>query len=95
MKYHYLEEIVEALEFVINSSHYFQSEQVLASLTLYKITNKSTYLDFISELLEFDKTNLTFIANVLNETMYQSKYFDLENILKKIPPLRDFLNAEK
>lgn len=84
IKYYYIEDIVSSFTKVVNSKDYFQSEQILASLTLYRITRKKLYLDFIVELIDYDKENLVFLTNLLGEESYQEKYFDLTEIKSKI-----------
>ncbi|WP_158963074.1 hypothetical protein [Myroides fluvii] len=80
IKYYYIEEIVRSFNRVVNTKDYFQSEQILASISLYRITAKESYLDFIAELIDHDKDNLVFLTNVLREKSYQEAYFDLSEI---------------
>lgn len=84
IKYRYIEEIFEALEEVVNSTNYYQVEQILASITLYRVTNKVTYLDFVKELLLYDKDNAVFIVNLLKEEPYQEKYFNVKTFVKRV-----------
>ncbi|MGS4344708.1 hypothetical protein ACKUSY_03705 [Myroides odoratus] len=89
IKYYYIEDIVSSFTKVVNSKDYFQSEQILASLTLYRITRKKHYLDLIAELIDYDKENLVFLTNLLGEESYQEAYFDLTEINRKIPQCRN------
>lgn len=76
VKFLYVEELVKKLEYIRNNTLYHQNEQLLASLILFRITHKIKYLDFITELIEYDKSNLEFLKNKLKEKMYNSDYFD-------------------
>lgn len=76
IKLFYIAEIINSLEYVVNNSNYFQSEQIIASLLLYRITNKPYYLEFIQELIEYDKSNLDFLNNTLKNEMYDERYFN-------------------
>lgn len=72
----YIEELIGGLEYVRNHSVYYQNEQLLASLILYRITYKKQYLFFIKELLKSDDSNLKFLENILKGEIYNSKYFN-------------------
>lgn len=84
IKFLYIEELVKKLEYIRNNILYHQNEQLLASLILLRITHKIKYLDFITELIEYDKSNLEFLKNKLKEKMYNSDYFDFSELNKKI-----------
>ncbi|MDR0227782.1 MAG: hypothetical protein LBI72_01745 [Flavobacteriaceae bacterium] len=84
IKYYYIEEIVSSFNSVVNSSDYFQSEQVLASISLYRITRKQSFLDFVVELIDYDNSNLVFLTNLLGEKSYREEYFDLTEIRHKV-----------
>lgn len=84
IKFLYIEEIIEKLELIINKTIYHQNEQLLASLTLYRLTRKSTYLDFIQELINYDESNLNYLTNVLKSEMYSEKFFDYSEFYSKI-----------
>jgi len=84
LKFLYIEEIIEKLELVINKTVYHQNEQLLASLTLYRLTRKSNYLDFIQELINYDDSNLNYLTNVLKSKMYNEKFFDYSEFYSKI-----------
>ncbi|WP_353100450.1 hypothetical protein [Myroides odoratus] len=84
IKYYYVEEIVSSFKIVVNSKDYFQSEQILASISLYRITGKQSFLDFITELIDYDKENLVFLNNLLTEKSYREEYFDLTEIRSKV-----------
>jgi len=88
IKYYYIQAIVGAFNEVIHSKDYFHSEQILASLSLYKITHQVAYLEVIVELIEVDKENLTFLSNVLEGEAYQQEYFDLSVVKSKISNLK-------
>ncbi|WP_430613540.1 hypothetical protein [Flavobacterium sp. JP2137] len=85
VKFYYFDKIVVSFEKVINSSDYFHSEQILASLFLYRITHRIEYLDFIAELVELEIGNLDFLTNLLLDECYQEKYFNLNEVKGKIP----------
>ena len=76
VKFLYIEELVKNLEYVQNNIFYHQNEQLLASLILYRITHKAKYLDFITELLDSDESNLEILKNKLKEKMFTNDYFD-------------------
>jgi hypothetical protein len=80
----YVDIIIKNLEHITNSSIYHQNEQLLASLILFRITHKINYLDFIIELVNYDNSNLEFLKNSLKDKSYDSRYFNLPNILKEI-----------
>jgi hypothetical protein len=84
IKYYYIKEIVSSFNKVVNSKDYFQSEQVLASISLYKITRKQSFLDFIVELIDYDNSNLVFLTNLLEEECFKEEYFDLTEIKSKV-----------
>ncbi|AYN03971.1 hypothetical protein [Flavobacterium sp. 140616W15] len=84
IKFLYIEELMKKLEYIRNNILYHQNEQLLASLILLRITHKIKYLDFITELIEYDKSNLEFLKNKLKEKMYNSNYFDFSELNKKI-----------
>lgn len=84
IKFLYIEELMKKLEYIRNNILYHQNEQLLASLILLRITHKIKYLDFITELIEYDKSNLEFLKNKLKEKMYNSDYFDFSELNKKI-----------
>lgn len=84
LKFLYIEEIIEKLELIINKPVYHQNEQLLASLTLYRLTRKSNYLDFIQELINYDESNLNYLTNVLKSEMYNEKFFDYSEFYSKI-----------
>lgn len=89
VKFLYVEELVKKLEYIRNNILYHQNEQLLASLILFRITHKIKYLDFITELIEYDKSNLEFLKNKLKEKMYNSDYFDFSELNKKIADVSD------
>jgi len=78
----YVEELTEGLEYVRNHAVYYQNEQLLASLILYRITYKEHYLLFIKELLESDDSNLKYLQNILKGEMYSDTYFNNIEIQK-------------
>ncbi len=78
----YIEELIEALEYVRNHSIYYQNEQLLASLILYRITCKKQYLSFIKELFKSDDSNLKYFKNILKGEIYNDQYFNLTEIKK-------------
>ncbi|EJL59875.1 hypothetical protein [Flavobacterium sp. CF136] len=84
IKFLYIEELVKKLDYIRNNVLYHQNEQLLASLILFRITHKIKYLDFITELIEYDKSNLEFLKNKLKEKIYNNDYFDLSELNKKI-----------
>ncbi|MDI9308642.1 MAG: hypothetical protein QM535_00390 [Limnohabitans sp.] len=84
VKFLYIEELVKNLEHIRENILYHQNEQLLASLVLFRITNKIKYLDFIKELIEYDKSNLEFLKNKLKEKMYNTDYFNLPDFLKSV-----------
>ncbi len=71
----YVEELLENLEFIINSSHYHQNEQLHASLILYKITHKLEYLNFTKELLNYDESNIDYLRNMICNNLYRKIFF--------------------
>lgn len=77
VKFLYIEELIKNLEYIRNNILYHQNEQLLASLVLFRITHKIKYLDFINEMIEYDKSNLEFLKNKLKEKAYHNDYFDL------------------
>lgn len=82
IKFIYIEEIFKNLNYICDNTLYHQNEQLLASLVLFRITQKANHLDLIKELIENNERNLEFFNNILKEKMYSSKYFDLAEILK-------------
>lgn len=78
----YIKELIENLEYIRNKKNYYQNEQLLASLILYRITYKSHYLSFIKELIFLDNSNLKYFENTLKTEMYNEKYFNLTEIHK-------------
>ncbi len=76
----YIKELIENLEFIRNQKNYYQNEQLLASLILYRITYKTHYLTFIKELILSDNSNLKYLENTLKSEMYNEKYFNLIEI---------------
>lgn len=78
VKYYYINEIFSVMGKVINSEKYYQSEQILASIILYRISNKTEYLIFIKELLLADEGNILFLTNLLKEEAYQEEYFNIK-----------------
>lgn len=79
----YIDIIVKNLEHITNTTIYHQNEQLLASLILFRITHKTNYLDFITELINYDNSNLEFLSNSLKDKSYDSMYFNLPIILKR------------
>lgn len=79
----YIDIIVKNLEHITNTTIYHQNEQLLASLILFRITHKTHYLDFITELINYDNSNLEFLSNSLKDKSYDSMYFNLPNLLKR------------
>lgn len=84
IKFLYIDEIIEKLEYVINHTVYHQNEQVCAGMALYRITMKNSYLDFVQELIDYDETNLTYLNNTLKGEMYSEKYFDSSDFNTKV-----------
>lgn len=84
IKFLYIDEIIEKLEYVINHTVYHQNEQLCAGMALYRITMKNSYLDFVQELVNYDETNLTYLNNTLKGEMYSEKYFDLSDFNTKV-----------
>ena len=78
----YIKELIENLESIRNQKNYYQNEQLLASLILYRITYKTHYLTFIKELILSDNSNLKYFQNILKTEMYNEKYFNLTEINK-------------
>lgn len=78
----YIKELIENLESIRNQKNYYQNEQLLASLILYRITYKTHYLTFIKELILSDNSNLKYFQNILKTEMYNEKYFNLTEIHK-------------
>jgi hypothetical protein len=78
VKYYYINEIFSTMQKVFNSEKYYQSEQILASIILYRISNKTEYLIFIKELLLADEGNILFLTNLLKEEAYQEEYFNIK-----------------
>lgn len=76
IKFSYIEELVKNLKYIRNNVIYNQNEQLLASLLLFRITHKTEYLNFIKELIEFNKSNLVFLKNTLKSKIYEERYFD-------------------
>ncbi|CAA7386634.1 hypothetical protein CHRY9393_00931 [Chryseobacterium fistulae] len=70
------------LEYVRNHTIYYQNEQLLASLILFRITNKNSYLSFIKKLIKLDDTNLKYFKSILKGEMYNKKYINLTKIKK-------------
>ena len=84
LKFNFVKKLVETLNFVVNNNTYYQTEQIIASLTLYRITNKSNYLNFIQELIDFDNGNLKYLKNVLQSEIFDDKYFNTSDFYKKV-----------
>lgn len=84
IKFLYIEELVKNLIHIRNAIIYHQNEQLLASLILFRITNKPEYLDFIKGLIDFDKNNLKFLDNILKSKMYHEAYFDFTGLKKRL-----------
>lgn len=80
IKYLYLINIIDNLEYVRNNNIYYKNEQLLANLILFRITNKSEYLHHVRNLIKLDTDNLQFLENVLKQEMYHEKYFNQSNI---------------
>lgn len=78
----YYKELIENLEYVRNNDIYYQNEQLLASLILFRITHKSSYLSFIKELIKSDNSNLRYFENILKSEIYNEVFFDLTEIKK-------------
>lgn len=78
----YIKELIENLESIRNQKNYYQNEQLLASLILYRITYKTHYLTFIKELILSDNSNLKYFESILKTEMYNEKYFNLTEINK-------------
>lgn len=87
IKFLYLNEIIKKLEHVINHKVYRQNEQLCASMTLYRITMKNHYLDFVQELIDLDDTNLIYLNNTLKAEMYSENYFTIADFNKKVKRL--------
>ncbi len=85
IKFLYIEELVNNLKYIRNNVFYNQNEQLLASLLLFRITHKTEYLNFIKELIEFDKSNLVFLKNTFKSKMYEEKYFDNHSLHLILP----------
>ncbi len=84
IKYLYIEELIKNLEYLRNNVLYHQNEQLFASLILFKITNKTDYLHFIQELIDYEKSNLDFLNNILKNAMYNERYFNYSEFNKKV-----------
>lgn len=78
----YCKELIESLEYVRNNDVYYQNEQLLASLILFRITHKNSYLTFIKELIKSDHSNLIYFENILKSEIYNALFFDLTEIKK-------------
>ena len=77
----YVETIIKNLEYIRDNTQYHQNEQLLASLILFRVTHKIEYLDFVTELINFDNSNLEFLKNTLKDKSYNSAYFKIPNAL--------------
>jgi hypothetical protein len=84
IKFLYIETLLENLIYIRDNKVYHQNEQLLASLILFRITNKPDYLVFVKELIEYDESNLEFFNNVIKKDMYAEKYFNLKYFLEII-----------
>lgn len=80
----YIEKLVKNLKHIRNTIIYHQNEQLLASLLLFRITHKTEYLNFVQELIEFDKSNLEFLKKTLNGKIYSKEYFNYTVFNKKV-----------
>lgn len=84
IKFIYFQELINSLEYVRNNTIYYQNEQLLSSLILYRITHKKKYLSFVEELIASDHSNFKFLGNILKGEMYDDNFFDLSEIKKII-----------
>lgn len=81
-KFIYIGELFKTLIYVRDSKDYFQNEQILSSVILFKISNKSEYLNFVVELLESDKSNMEFFNNLMMRPIFNKNYFNSIDLSK-------------
>lgn len=81
-KFIYIEELLNVLIYVRDNKDYFQNEQLLSSVILYKISNQSEYLKFAKELIDSDKSNKEFFNNLMKRNIFNKKYFQNIELLQ-------------
>lgn len=76
IKFLYIKELTKNLDYILENHQYHQNEQILASICLYRITNKNNYLDFVRERITNSIDNSIFVKNILKDEMYDEVYFN-------------------
>ena len=80
IKFSYVSQIVEKLEFIINCKKCFDSAKVYSAFYLFRLTYKNEYLKII---IEYKNEHSELILNLLNREANQEKYFEGYYLIKK------------
>ncbi|MGS4344710.1 hypothetical protein ACKUSY_03715 [Myroides odoratus] len=79
IKYYYIEEIFEALELIVDSTHQ-DNIKILSLLILYKISHLDMYLDKIKKMIN-NEQNIMYYTNRINNYDWDSKYFNYNKLV--------------
>ena len=80
IKLKYIDDLLQAMENILNNPDYYQNVQILASLFLFRNTHKKKYLDEIKDWFSDSEANRIFLQNILALPYYQEEYFDRETL---------------
>lgn len=77
IKLMYIEEIVMALENILNNPNFYQNTQIASALALYRLTHKKSYLEEIKHWFKkTDEVNILYLKNTLKLKFNKDMFFD-------------------
>jgi hypothetical protein len=90
LKFEFIREIYDSLSSILDNPECNQSNQVLSSFALLRITNSNKFLvDLVDLVVNGDPNNKEFLNNLLLLDYNSEEYFEHYNILKSLLPHKD------